>query len=147
MNRICGEYKTGYDEHLKQKLNVISPNFLYKNLPSKLFHASQMAFPNEALRNDCAGRSPFQLKLLTKYWCAMRLPYPKVALVPFWILLSFVSRCLCGSGFSTLLQIKIKDKNKLDVQDDIRLALKQFLPRILKRGCKLCHYYDFLFHI
>ena len=62
----------------------------------------------------------------------MRHSYPNVALLSLRVLVPFASTYLCESGFSTLLQIKTKARNRLDVQDDMRLALTQTKPRISK---------------
>ena len=37
------------------------------------------------------------------------------------ILILFMSTHLCKAGFFTLLQIKIKQRNRLNVEDDLRL--------------------------
>jgi hypothetical protein len=84
------------------------------------------------LRNDSTARDLFQEKTLTEFWCAMRRSYPNVALLAFRVLVPFASTYLCESGFSTLLQIKTKARNRLDVQDDMRLALTNTQPRIAK---------------
>jgi hypothetical protein len=105
-----------------------------------LFHASLDVadVPDEVqdefleLRNDSTARDLFQEKTLTEFWCAMRRSYPNVALLAFRVLVPFASTYLCESGFSTLLQIKTKARNRLDVQDDMRLALTNTQPRIAK---------------
>jgi hypothetical protein len=84
------------------------------------------------LRNDSTARELFQEKTLTEFWCAMRRSYPNVALLAFRVLVPFASTYLWESGFSNLLQIKTKARNRLDVQDDIRLALTNTQPRITK---------------
>lgn len=84
------------------------------------------------LKNDSTARALFQEKTLTEFWCAMRRSYPNVTLLSLRVLVPFASTYLCESGFSTLLQIKTKARNKLDVQDDIRLALTGTQPRISK---------------
>ena len=43
----------------------------------------------------------------------------------------FASTYLCESGFSNLLQIETKARNRLDVHD-MRLALTQTIPRTSK---------------
>jgi zinc finger BED domain-containing protein 5/7/8/9 len=84
------------------------------------------------LRNDSIARDLFKEKSLTEFWCSMRRSYPNVALLSFKLLVPFASTYLCESGFSTLLQIKTKSRNRLDVQDDMRLALSNTQPRISK---------------
>ena len=46
------------------------------------------------------------------------------------ILIPYMSTYLREAGFSTLLQIKTKQRNRLDVEDDQRCALSQTIPRI-----------------
>ena len=71
-------------------------------------------------------------KTLTEFWCVMRHSYPNIALLSLRVLVPFASTYLCESGFSPLLQIKTKARNRLDVLDDMRLVLTQTKPRISK---------------
>lgn len=82
------------------------------------------------LKNDSSSRDLFREKELSQFWCAMYGSYPKVSMEALKILIPFVSTYLCESGFSTLLQIKTKTRNRLNVEDDMRLALSQTQPRI-----------------
>ena len=84
------------------------------------------------MRNDSSARNLFYEKLLTQFWCAMYQTYPNVTMLAFRVLLPFASTYLCESGFSTLLHIKTKARNRLYVEDDMRLALANTQPRILK---------------
>lgn len=84
------------------------------------------------LRNDSSARDLFHEKLLTQFWCAMYQSYPNVTMLAFRVLLPFASTYLCESGFSTLLHIKTKARNRLNVEDDMRLALTNTEPRIMK---------------
>ena len=83
------------------------------------------------LRNDSTAHDLLQEKTLTELWCAAA-AYPNVVLLSLWVLVPFASTYLCESGFSTLLQIKTKARNRLDVQNDRRLALTQTKPGISK---------------
>ena len=56
--------------------------------------------------------------------------YPKVAKNAIQGILPFVSAYLCESGFSALLQMKTKQRKKLDVENDARCALSNTFPRI-----------------
>ena len=62
--------------------------------------------------------------------------YSKVAKKAIQDILSFVSTYLCETGFSTLLQMKTKQRNKLDVGNDMRCALSTTFPRIHKLSRK-----------
>ena len=69
----------------------------------------------------------------------MRHSYPNVALLSLRVLVAFAATYLCESGFSTLLQIKTKARSRLDVQNDMRLALMQTKPRISKLVTQIQH--------
>lgn len=77
------------------------------------------------LRNDSLARNLFNEKLLTQFWCGMYHSYPNVTMLAFRVSVPFVSTYLCESGFSTLLRLKTKQRNKLNVENDIRLALTE----------------------
>lgn len=47
-------------------------------------------------------------------------------------LLVFSTTYLCEQGFSNLLVIRNKHRNRLDVSDDMRLAMSNIQPRIEK---------------
>ena len=64
------------------------------------------------LRHDSTAHDLLQEKMLTTFWCAMRHLYPNVALLSLRVLVTFASTYLCESGFSTLLQIKTKARNR-----------------------------------
>jgi len=44
-------------------------------------------------------------------------------------LIAFATSYLCESGFSALLAIKTKQGNRLDITDDMRVALSQTIPQ------------------
>jgi hypothetical protein len=46
-------------------------------------------------------------------------------------LIPFVSTYFCESGFSTLLQIKSKQRNLLDIENDMHCSLSNISPRIM----------------
>ena len=48
----------------------------------------------------------------------------------FKVIILFVSTYICEHGFSTLVQIKTKARNKLGVQDYMRLAISHIQPRV-----------------
>ena len=63
----------------------------------------------------------------------MRYSYPNVAMLSLRVLVLVTGTTyLCESGFSIRLQIKTKARNRLEVQDDMRLALTQTKSRISK---------------
>ena len=73
------------------------------------------------LKHDSAAKDIFEERSLHVLWCSMHLSYPKVSEIAL-RLLPFSTTYLCESGFSTLLQIKNKTRNRLDVDPDMRCA-------------------------
>ena len=55
------------------------------------------------------------------------------------VLVPFASTYLCEAGFSTIVNIKTKTRNRLDVEDDMRLALTNARPRISKLDAQMQH--------
>jgi len=64
-----------------------------------------------------------------QFWCTQMAAYPHLAKRALNVLIPFTTTYLCESGFSTLLHIKSKCRNRLDVSDDMRVALSVTLPR------------------
>lgn len=106
--------------------NPFSPHLNIDSIPDEV----QDEFLD--MKNDSSARSLFGEKLLTQFWCVMYKSYPNISMLALRVLLPFVSTYLCESGFSTLLHIKTKARNRLTVEDDMRLALTNIQPRISK---------------
>jgi hypothetical protein len=60
------------------------------------------------------------------------LDYPALANIVLKILLLFQTTHECEAGFSSLLQIKTKHRNRLNEKDVLRYALSPTIPRIKK---------------
>ena len=69
----------------------------------------------------------------------MHQTYPNVSLTALRILVPFASTYLCEAGFSALVDIKTKNRNRLNVEDDIRLALTNVKPQISVLAERLQH--------
>ena len=82
------------------------------------------------LINDSTARQEYEEKLLSQFWVEMKDSYPNTTKKALHILIPFVSTYLCEPGFYSLLQIKSKQRNRLDVENDLRCALSQTAPRI-----------------
>ena len=70
----------------------------------------------------------------------MHLSHPKISRAAFKIVVPFVSTYLYERGFSTFVQMKTKARNKLDVQDHMRLALCHTQPKLKKLCAELQAY-------
>ncbi|XP_042241735.1 zinc finger BED domain-containing protein 5-like [Homarus americanus] len=88
-------------------------------------------------RNDSPARDLFQEKSVTQFWCAMHQSYSKVNMLALRVLLPFASTYLYEAGFSTLVHIKSKTRNRLDVKDEMRLVLTNTPPRIQRLAAQM----------
>ena len=82
------------------------------------------------LKNDSSARILYHEKSLSQFWCEMYDSYPQVSKLAFQVLLPFATTYLCESGFSALLHMKTKERNRMNVEDDMRLALSSTQPRV-----------------
>ena len=73
---------------------------------------------------------------LEEFWVKMQHCYPRIGIQVLNILVPFSLTYLCECGFSALLTIKSKARNRLHVQSDIRCALSTTLPDIEKLVAK-----------
>ena len=69
---------------------------------------------------------------LEELWCRRATLYIQLQEIAFCYLLVFSTTFLCEQGFSSLLVMKNKQRNGLDVSDDMRLAMSNIHPRIEK---------------
>ena len=82
------------------------------------------------LTNDSFAKDEFHYCQLEEFWVKMQHCYPRMDIQALNILVPFSSTYLCECGFSALLTIKSKARNRLYVQSDIRCALSTTLPDI-----------------
>ena len=82
------------------------------------------------LINDSGAKAMFSMMTLPQFWFSMSNTYPLVSEIAIKALLPFPSTYLCETGFSSLLTIKTKNRNRLDVQHDLRCCLSKTEPRI-----------------
>ena len=84
------------------------------------------------LKNDSSYRDLFETLRVTEFWLSVASSYPEISKIALKKLLAFSSTWLCESTFSALVCIKSKQRNRLDVEHDIRCALLTTEPRISK---------------
>ena len=69
---------------------------------------------------------------LTKFWSEVKTEFCSLATVALDILLPFGSTYLCEATFSVLCEMKTKKRNRLDVENDLIVAVSGVAPRISK---------------
>ena len=85
------------------------------------------------LINNTAAKEDFHLQQLriSDFW-AKKLPiFPKISEFALKVLIPFSSTYLSESEFSSLLMIKCKTRNRLDVEANLRCALSHAIPGIV----------------
>ena len=66
---------------------------------------------------------------IQQFWCEQIAANPCIAIKAMNVLVPFTTTYLCEIGFSALLNLKSKWRNRLDVSDDMRVTLSVTVPR------------------
>ena len=75
------------------------------------------------MKNDSSCQDVFGAFPVTDFWLRTALSYPQISRTALKKLLPFSSKWLCESAFSTLLNVKTKQRNGLEIEQDIRCSL------------------------
>jgi hypothetical protein len=134
---VCAHLQT-----LKQQFETYFPNnfydkFLWVRDP---FHAdtheNNLSLSKTEqlieLSNDSGLKMQFRALSLAKFWISpsVRYEYPELSEDALKIVMQFASIYLCEKGFSSLIEIKTKYRNRLNVCADLRLKLTNTQPDI-----------------
>uniref|UniRef100_A0A8C9QX36 Zinc finger BED domain-containing protein 5-like n=1 Tax=Scleropages formosus TaxID=113540 RepID=A0A8C9QX36_SCLFO len=83
------------------------------------------------LKSDTRLRHLYSSCSLPSFWLTVMTEYPQLSDAAVKLLLPFASAYLCEVGFSKLTALKTKYRNRLQVEDDLRLALSNIEPRVV----------------
>jgi hypothetical protein len=83
------------------------------------------------LQSKAMLKQGFSNQNLDECWCSQISALPVLAKKALSALIAFATTYLCESGFSTLVSVKTKARNRLDARHDMCLALSKNVPRIL----------------
>ena len=75
------------------------------------------------LSEDSALKMNFNTKKLAQFWLSLQPLYPLISAEALKALMPFSSSYKCESGFSTMVGIKSKFRNKLQLSNSLRLKL------------------------
>uniref|UniRef100_UPI00358EA82C protein FAM200C-like n=1 Tax=Myxine glutinosa TaxID=7769 RepID=UPI00358EA82C len=84
------------------------------------------------LRTNRALEMQFESNTLEEFWCAALDMFPRLGGKALRVLIPFATTYLCESGFSSLLSIKTKSRNCLNLQADLRIVVSKKVPRFDK---------------
>uniref|UniRef100_A0A3Q1G3T1 HAT C-terminal dimerisation domain-containing protein n=1 Tax=Acanthochromis polyacanthus TaxID=80966 RepID=A0A3Q1G3T1_9TELE len=82
------------------------------------------------LSSDRTLRALFDAKSLDEFWISVRKEYPQLSAAALNTLMPFGSTYLCEKTFSALTYIKNKHRSRLNVEDDLRIAVSKIKPRL-----------------
>ena len=82
------------------------------------------------LKHDCAAKGDFENLEMTSFWIKCYTSYPLIAGMAWKFYIPFSTIYLCEKGFSVLVAIKTKQRNKLGVGSHIRCTLSNIRPII-----------------
>ncbi|XP_068204627.1 protein FAM200A-like [Palaemon carinicauda] len=82
------------------------------------------------LKFNSVAKDVFTSLGMKKFWIKYLSVYQKISRRILQVIVPFSSTYLCEAGFSALVGIKTKKRNKLDVASDLRWALSQTPPNI-----------------
>ncbi|XP_046687977.1 protein FAM200A-like [Homalodisca vitripennis] len=125
-------------KNLKEEFSRYFPNLseeLYR-LSTDPFNMDIQLLPEELqeegieIKNDSAARYDFDKMDKPSFWLKYLKVYPSVSGKAVRMYLPFSTTYMCEKAFSTLVAIKTKYRNKLDVESDLRCALSETQPRI-----------------
>ena len=82
------------------------------------------------MANDGSAKNLHREMCCSDFWIAMAQTYPDLAKMALKVLIPFATTYECEADFSTLLHIKTKYRNRLDVTKNMRVALSKTSPKI-----------------
>ncbi|XP_078495374.1 SCAN domain-containing protein 3-like [Ciona intestinalis] len=93
--------------------------------------SSDMIEALDDLSSDRGLKIAFDTKrTLAEFWISVAKEYPQLSAAAMNVLLPFGTTYLCERTFSALSYIKSKYRSRLEVEDDLRIAVSQIKPRI-----------------
>jgi hypothetical protein len=72
------------------------------------------------LQSKTLLKQGFSNQNLDEFWCSQIVAYPILANKALSALIPFATTYLCESGFSTLVSVKTKARNRFDARHDMR---------------------------
>ncbi|CAL9702155.1 unnamed protein product [Knipowitschia caucasica] len=82
------------------------------------------------LSSDRTLKTLFPSKTLDEFWILVKDEYPQLSKAALEALMPFGSTYLCEKTFSALTYIKNKHRSRLNVEDDLRVAISKTKPRL-----------------
>ncbi len=81
------------------------------------------------ITNDGGFKNVFDSMSISGFLIKVKAEHPNISIRALKLLLPFPTTYLCKAGFSTLVLIKTKQRNRLDVENTIRVSLSNIRQR------------------
>ena len=115
-------------ENVKQYDWLRNPFLCEESVVSHLPFSTQEEFVE--LRSDRTLELNFKNQALVDFWVGIRNEFPELFTKAKLLLLQFPTSYLCESSFSAMVIIKTKNRNRIALEGDLRLALTKIMPDI-----------------
>ena len=142
-------------EEIKQHLESLDEEFqhYFQDISNENNQSRLVRNPFQMNVDDVPAKDAFQNMELEEFWTQIRGTYKLLAKNALRILVQFSSTYQCQTGFSALVHLKTRARNKLEVEADLGCALSTTLPDIdklvTKKQCqkshKCCHFFNIIF--
>ncbi|XP_066941054.1 protein FAM200C-like [Macrobrachium rosenbergii] len=120
-------HETDRNENLQLMLTCNPFRCTVDGLPDDIQEEFLELINNTAAKEELQEQQQFNS---SNCWVKMLSAFPKTSKFALKVLIPFSSTYLCKSGFSTLLVIKSKARNRLNAEADMRCALSHTDPHI-----------------
>jgi zinc finger BED domain-containing protein 5/7/8/9 len=101
---------------------VLNPFVIdFANLPEELCTVAQEQLLT--LSSSVVFASKFKMLALEEFWLTLGPEFQNLTEIATNVLLKFSTSYMCEKGFSTMLLLKNKYRNRLEVEDDLRINL------------------------
>jgi hypothetical protein len=130
------EHLLGLETSLKEYFPPINSNIAWIRNPFTVNVESETELQDSdidfiiELSCDTALKDIFDRIPLMDFWLSCRQEYPVLAEKAITFLMPFVTTYKCEAGFSTLVFLKNKYRNRLEVEPDLRIKLSSFSPNL-----------------
>lgn len=104
------------------KDNIVEKAEMDPNLHDKLIELS----------SDQSKKLLYESEFVDRFWLGVRNEYPELVSKAMKLLIPFATSYLCESGFSRMVSIKTKSRNRLSLENDMILCITNIKPDVLK---------------
>jgi hypothetical protein len=125
---LIADFKEYFPENLTSEFWIRDPFSIEDILPESLTANEK----DELIDLSCDGslQQMFKKMDLTEFWLVRQKEYPLISDKAVKFLLVFSTTHLCECGFSSVIYIKNKYRNRLSIKPDLRLKLTKIEPDI-----------------